>query len=254
MTDPIRAVLFDLGNTLVYLDTPWAEIYEANVKHIYEYLKNAGLRAEFEKFAITFVRAFENASADANVYKIEISMQEIIGKVLGKFGVKDPNLGFIQGAMEAYYQPELHSWQLYPDAFESLLTLEKQGYLLGIISNYKSDWFIRAVLQRLEIAKFFKHIFTSAALGIRKPRSGIFLEALSAMNSRPSETVFIGDSLDADVIGARNVGMHAIYLRRNPSERTVIVVDPEATVSDLTEAIKVVNEWKRASSLSESLT
>jgi putative hydrolase of the HAD superfamily len=100
-------------------------------------------------------------------------------------------------------------------------------------------------MRKNEIDKFFKIILTSAALRIRKPRPEIFIKALDALNARPGDAAFIGDSLDADVIGARNVGIHAIYLRRKPPEHDALVV-PEATASNLTEAVGIIKSWASA--------
>jgi 2-haloalkanoic acid dehalogenase type II len=214
--DPIRAVLIDLGDTLVHLNRPWEDVFEANVRSFYEYMRVAAVKADFDKFSAAFVRAFEDASSKSDLYKIEIPMQEIISRVMGKFGVRNPYQGFLQGAMEAYYRPELQTWEAFPDAIEALNNLEKSGYALGLISNAKSDWAVHAIMRKNEIEKFFKVIVTSAALRIRKPRPEIFIKTLDALGVRPREATFVGDSLDADVIGARNVGMHVIYLRRKP--------------------------------------
>ena len=235
-------MLIDLGDTLVHLNRPWEDVFEANVRSIYEYLRGADVKADFDKFSAAFVRVYEDASSKSDLYKIEIPMQEIISRVMGKFGVRNPYEGFVQGAMEAYYRPELQSWKAYPDAIEALISLDKSGYLLGLISNAKSDWAVHAIMRKNELDKLFKIIVTSAALRIRKPRPEIFIKALDALSVRPREATFVGDSLDADVIGARNVGIHAIYLRRKPPEHDVVVA-PEATASNLTEAIEIIEGW-----------
>jgi putative hydrolase of the HAD superfamily len=163
---------------------------------------------------------------------------------MGMFGVHKPYQRLMQGALEEYHRPELQLWQLYPDSLETLVTLETEGYQLGLISNANSDWAVNAILRKFEIHRFFKIILTSAALRIRKPRPAIFLKALDALKTLPKETVFVGDSFDADVIGARNVGIHAIHLRRKPTER-VILVEPEVTVTSLSEAVKIINSWAK---------
>jgi len=244
MWSPIRAVLFDLGDTLVHLDTPWEEVFEGEVRALFKYLNDAGVETDFQKFSTVFVRAFEDATSKANLYRIEIPMEEIIAEVIGKFGVRNPYEGFVQGAIEEYYRPEIQSWQLYPDTVEALTNLEKNRYSLGLISNAKSDWQVNSILRKFDLNKFFKVILVSASLRMRKPRPDMFLKALSTLNITPKETVFIGNSIDADVIGARSVGIHAIYLRRVHLEHE-LVVDPEATVSSLNEAVKIVNDWAK---------
>ena len=246
MSSPIRGVLLDLGDTLVHLDKPWEEVFEAEVKGLFAYLNDAGMNTDFRKFSSMFVHAFDDATSKANLYKIEIPMEEIITKVIEKLGVRNPCQRLIEGAVEEYYRPEIQSWQLYPDTMEALSSLEKSGYLLGLISNAKSNWQVNSILEKFELTRFFRVILISASLRVRKPRPDIFIKALSTLNLAPKETVFIGNTIDADVIGPRSVGIHAIHLRREPPER-VLIVDPEATVNSLSEAVNVVNGWAKIS-------
>ena len=224
------------------MDKPWERVFQTEVTALYEYLVGTGMRIDFQNFSTQFIRAFEEATSKSHLNHIEIPMQEIIVKVMRKFGVHNQDL--VQGALEAYYKPELESSQLYPDSLQALTDLQKDGYPLGLISNAKSDWAVHAILRKFEIDRYFKIVLSSAALRIRKPRSAIFLNALNALNLPPSDTVFIGDSLDADVIGARNVGIHAIYLQRKSPENQILM-ETEATVNSLTQAVKTINDWTK---------
>jgi len=240
----IRGVLLDLGDTLVHLDKPWHEVFEAEVRSLSSYLYDAGVKADFPKFSVAFVQAFEETTSKAHIYRIEIPMEEIIAKVASKFGVRNPNERFIHAAVEAYYRPEIESWQLFPDTLDALNALEKSGYLLGLVSNARSDWQVNSILKKFDLTRFFKLVLISALLRIRKPRADIFLKALTDLSLMPEETIFIGNSVDADVIGPRSVGIHTIHVRRQPPEHDLIV-GPEATVASLSEAIETVNSWAK---------
>ena len=242
MSNRIRGVLFDLGDTLVHLDRPWDEIFEAEVKSLDSYLIDSRVNTRIPKFSTVFVRAFEEATSKANLYRIEIPMEEIITKALSKFGVNAPDPDFISGAAAAYYRPEIESWQLFPDALDTLTALEQDGYLLGIVSNAKSELQVNGILRKFDLSRFFKSIIISASLRIRKPRAEIFLKALDGLNLRPKETVFIGNSVDADVLGPKSVGIHTIHVRREPPDHALIL-GPEATVTSLTDALKTVYNW-----------
>ena len=226
------------------MDKPWAEVFEAEVRSLFAYLNSVDVKVDFRKFSVTFIQVHEEAASKANLYRIEIPMEEIIAKVVGKFGIRNPNGGLIHGAVEAYYRPEIESWQLFPDTLETLIALDKNGYLLGLISNAKSDWQVNSILNKFDLTRFFKLILISASLRIRKPKADIFLKALNDLNLTPKETVFIGNSIEADVIGPRSVGIHAIHIRREPPEHDLIV-NPEATVTNLCEAFKTVNNWAK---------
>jgi putative hydrolase of the HAD superfamily len=242
----VRAVFLDLGDTLVHLDRPYGEVFNANLQALYRYLAELGLRLDFEKFAETFIRIFDDASARADLYKIEIPMQEILAKVLRKSGLQILGVDLPTNAMIEFYSPEIEAWQLYPDTLETLTQLSKDGYAMGLISNTKSDWAVHAIVERREIGKFLKAIVTSAALKVRKPRPEIFTRALNALNVKPGDSVFVGDSVQADVAGAKLMGMQSIHLLRKPIESTH-PAQPNATVTSLSEAREVINDWNNVS-------
>ena len=242
----LRAVLLDLGDTLVLLDRPWEEVFNAGLEAIYAFLAKHELQADFERFSKTFVKAFEEASATSDIYKIEIPMEEIISKALRKLKFKPSDEPLVHSAMLEWYRPEIEAWQLYPDTIQSLDALRSTGFQMGLISNSRSEWAVNTILEKFDLQKFFRVIVTSAELRIRKPRAGIFMRALNALNVRPSESVFVGDSLEADIIGARSLGMRAIHLRRKTEERA-ITADPDATVDSLSMAVDQISVWKNAS-------
>ncbi len=238
----LRAVLLDLGETLVHFSKPWEDVSREQIEAIYSYLKDSGLPADFLEFARTFVRVYEEAAARSDTFKVEISMEETITKSLSKFNVKALSSDFIETASRQFFTPEIDAWQLYPDAVDTLTKLTEDNYKLGLISNSKSDWMVHQILIKYDLQKFFDTVITSSALRIRKPRPDIFSRALKDLNVKASESVFIGDSLEADISGARNVGMHSIFVRRKPPESSSIV-SPEATVTSLKEALDTIISW-----------
>ncbi len=237
-----RAVFLDLGDTLVHLDQPWEDIFHANLQQLYNYLTTQGLKLESQKFAKTFVKQFNAASDQSNLSKIEIPMEEIISKVLTKSGLQHEGMDLPTKAMIEFFKPEIESWQVYPDTIETLTALERQGYVMGIVSNAKSDYAVHAILQRRNLSGFFKIIVSSAALRIRKPRREIFTQALSSLGVNASDAIFVGDSMEADVAGSKNVGMRSIHLLRKPIEGMPLV-NPDARVESLSEALGVITGW-----------
>jgi putative hydrolase of the HAD superfamily len=81
----------------------------------------------------------------------------------------------------------------------------------------------------------------------RKPRFDIFMQALTTLGVKSSETIFIGDSLEADVLGAKSAGMRSIYVCRKPVTDACSVA-PDVTVSSLTQALEKINSWKNSAS------
>jgi HAD superfamily hydrolase (TIGR01662 family) len=239
----LNAVLLDLGDTLVHMSRPWGDVFNDNLVSLHNYLAKLGFQLDYQQFAETFVRIFDDASSRADLYKVEIPMSEIIGKTLRKSRLEILGLDLIRNAEIEFFAPEVEAWRLYPDAVETLESFRDEGFKMGLISNTKSDYAVRAILEKNDIEKYFSSVVTSASLRIRKPRPEIFARTLNDMAVIPSEAIFIGDSLDADISGARNIGMRAIHVERKPPEAGH-QASGGATVASLTEAVRQVDAWK----------
>ena len=98
---------------------------------------------------------------------------------------------------------------LFPHAHETLRYL-KNKYTLHLISNgFKESSELK--IGNTDIGKYFKHVIISEIVGVNKPDKAIFRHALNLAGAKKSESLMIGDSLEADVYGALNFGIDAIY-------------------------------------------
>ncbi len=66
-------------------------------------------------------------------------------------------------------------------------------------------------IERTGIGQYFTHIIISENIGVNKPDKAIFQHALDLAGAEKEESLMIGDSLEADIYGALNFGMDAIY-------------------------------------------
>jgi FMN phosphatase YigB (HAD superfamily) len=89
---------------------------------------------------------------------------------------------------------------------------------LGLVSNYPCGRAIRASLRRLEIDGFFRSIVISGEVGFVKPHPAIFREAIDGLRADPALTLFVGDRWEADVCGARDVGLRSCHMLGFTSE------------------------------------
>jgi putative hydrolase of the HAD superfamily len=98
---------------------------------------------------------------------------------------------------------------LFPHAHETLGYL-KNKYTLHLISNgFKESSELK--ISNTNIGGYFQHIIISEIVGINKPDKAIFEHALNLAGAEKSQSLMIGDSLEADVYGALNFGIDAIY-------------------------------------------
>jgi putative hydrolase of the HAD superfamily len=102
---------------------------------------------------------------------------------------------------------------LFAHAHETLGYL-KEKYALNLISNGFKET-SETKIRNTNIGHYFDHIIISEVIGVNKPDKAIFEHALSLGNAKKQESVMIGDSLEADIYGALNFGMDAIYFNPN---------------------------------------
>ena len=87
-------------------------------------------------------------------------------------------------------------------------------YELHIITNGFEEVQLRKMTSS-NITKYFKTITNSEMAGVKKPNPIIFNHALEVANAKPHESIMIGDSYEADILGALNVGYDAIFFNYN---------------------------------------
>ena len=117
------------------------------------------------------------------------------------------------GFEDAYVKLCPTKTNLFPDAHETLRYLQSK-YMLHLISNgFQESTALK--ISGTNIGSYFENVIISEVVGVNKPDKAIFEHALSLAGAVKNESLMIGDSLEADVYGALNFGMDAIYF--NPT-------------------------------------
>lgn len=130
--------------------------------------------------------------------------------------------------------------RLKPFARELLNLCRDQKRPMTIVSNGFAEVQYRK-LRSANIEHYFDHVVLSEQAGALKPDPAIFNYALKLNNARPDETMMIGDSFEADIVGAAHVGIRALFLN-NSLRQPASPLPPEATeITSLAEAIDWLN-------------
>lgn len=136
-------------------------------------------------------------------------------KTLDEIGLQDEQLPY---AMSEFYLSHLpYKEHLFKDAKEVLDYLSKK-YALHIITN----GFDEVQHKKLEVSgikQYFKNVITSEIAGYQKPHSLIFKYALEVANASLLDSIMIGDSIEADIIGAQKIGLDHILF--NPDQQPI---------------------------------
>lgn len=141
----------------------------------------------------------------------------------------DPDL-FPIGFEEEYLKICPTKTNLFPHAHETLTYLQAK-YNLHLISNGFKEA-CESKLKNSKLSSYFETIVISEIFGINKPDPRIFEHALNNGRAKRESSVMIGDNIDADVRGALNVGMDAIYFNATGIEKPI---DIKYMICDLRE-------------------
>ena len=106
-----------------------------------------------------------------------------------------------------------HHFEIYDDVAPVLTALASRGFVLGVISN--SHRSLDAFKEHFKLDLLLGTAISSAEHGYMKPHRSIFEAALAHANVDAAEAVMVGDSLKADIEGARAIGMKGVLLRRS---------------------------------------
>ena len=239
LTRSLEALLFDLGNTLLFFDA------EEQLQHVLSQADQAlfdslqahgyNLESDFEQ---DFRRRMNLYYQEREAEFVEYTTRYVLRNLLEEKGLLVSNHA-LNEALAAYHIVTQAHWQVESDAIPTLQKLKKQGYRLGLVSNAGDDLDVQNLVNKAGIRSFFQVILTSAAEGIRKPNPHIFWRALDTLSCEPEQAAMIGDTLGADILGARNAGIFSIWITRradtpqNQAHRDTI--RPDAIIHTLAE-------------------
>jgi putative hydrolase of the HAD superfamily len=191
-TNPIKAVLFDLDGTLHDRPTSLRGFIAAQHQRIAE-LQVVPLDEWIEHFV-----AVDNRGL---VWK-----DSVYQTLLQRFGI-DYSWQALLRDYEINFAASAH---LYSGVIDLLNALRARQFAVGMITNGRTE-FQKSVIRALEFEHLFDVILISQQEGVAKPAAEIFQRALAKLNVAAAETVFVGDSLEADMAGAKRLGMHTIW-------------------------------------------
>ncbi|MFH1399107.1 MAG: HAD family hydrolase [Candidatus Woesearchaeota archaeon] len=191
----VKAIFFDFWGTLVENG-----VFPSPVRQAKQILRLQKL--PFPLFIIQFERAFMIKHYD-DLYKAFESVCE-------EFKIT-PNKYILDSLVGMWNKNKLLA-KPFPETIEILEKLQKK-YELVLISN--TDCFsVQAVLEKYDMAKYFKEMVLSFEVGMLKSKPEMFNIALEKLKLSASDVVMVGDSIESDMTGAKNAGISAILIDR----------------------------------------
>jgi REG-2-like HAD superfamily hydrolase len=234
---PLRAVFLDIGDTVMRPNPSWEHIYaiafeEHGVEVELPALRDA-LRAAYHHGGWGFEGGFEATEETSYRRTVEIDQAAIT-----ELGIGPMPDSFYRRLSELFLV--VSNWHVFPDVLPALDALKERGLRIGAVSNWV--WQLPELLHSLELVRHFDFIAASARVGFEKPHPAIFRYALEQAGVEAGEALHVGDHLDADVEGARAVGITPVLIDRRARFRPEEVPDGVPVITSLTELLPLVDE------------
>jgi putative hydrolase of the HAD superfamily len=202
----IRAVLFDLDNTLTHRDQSILA-YSQHLAHTYQ----QQLQHDQISQIPSIIRRIDNGGYP----KKELLTHPSIAASVAYALLQELNWNSVPKLDELtqfWFQQFGLSAVAMPGANSLLAELKQQGYKLAIVSNGGHATRL-TILQGLGFSHYFDEIISSELVGISKPNPEIFLHTSRQLNIVPENCLFIGDHPINDIQGATQAGMKALWLQ-----------------------------------------
>lgn len=194
----IQAVLFDLDNTLIDRDTAFSD-YCRELYRVHDAINGANS----EEGAIALMESFDEGGL--------VSRDEFYARVLQKW---PGAFSSIQEALDLHLPTYLRHVAI-DDSVQALLEdIASAGLPIGIVTNGLTKTQTSKVVN-CGLDKLVNTVAISESVGVYKPDPKIFQHALSGLNADPSSTIFVGDNPEADILGARTLGMRTAWIHRD---------------------------------------
>jgi HAD superfamily hydrolase (TIGR01549 family) len=182
---PIKAVFFDLGETLIDETRMWRE-----------------WAAYIDVPEQTFMTTLEDVIADGEHH------HRAFDRLRPGFDPKAAQRQRVADGTRYLFEPR----DLYPDARPCLTSLRRAGCFVGIAGNQSRDLLESMLTLELDADL----ITTSEHLGFDKPSPRFFEAMLAHSGFRPEEAAYVGDRVDNDILPARDIGMVTVFVKRGP--------------------------------------
>jgi len=208
----MRAVGFDLGNTLISYDKfplNWQSLY---IEALNKVLTSLGIEAD--KYKIDQgIEILKKYNTRINYREVEITSGVIFNDLFNGWNIaKEKNMDKAKNAFYNYFQSET---LLYCDTLATLKMIKEKGLKIGILTDVAYGMDKEYILKDIEpISHYIDVLLTSTEIGFRKPNSNAFLGLIERLSVKPGEIIYVGDE-EKDIVGAKKLGVYSVLIDRN---------------------------------------
>lgn len=218
MSTSLKAVIFDLDDTLLDwsgFQSDWATLERRHINGVIEYLRDHGHAGiDPEAFRREFQEQTTEAWRNARTSLKAPHVGSVLVETASVLGVDRRDID-LRAILEAYRWGAVDGTTPFPEVREVMKRLHDHGIRVGIVTNaFQPMWMRDRELEMHDLLDLFPDCRISAAdFGMLKPHPEIFQSALDCLGATADRAVFVGDDLDADIVGAQSLGIKAVLRR-----------------------------------------
>lgn len=207
----LRAVFFDVGNTLIYPYPSVSHVVRevlADEGHIHDLTTIDAYMPLVDAFYEDRYRTDDTFWTDeSETSQVWIGMYSLLCR---RLGIEDGAERIARRVYDEFGDPA--RWRAYEDVEPAFARLRARGLALGVISNW--DQRLEGLLGGLGLGTYFHTVVSSASVGLHKPDPRIFELACDRLAISAEDAAHVGDHHYADIVGATAVGMTPVLIDR----------------------------------------
>ncbi len=239
-------ILFDLGSTLIYFEGDWDTVLREAAQVAGASLIALGYPLREQDFSSAYYALMMEYYQKRSGQFVEYPAWFVLNEAVKSQGCTAADEHLHQALGQFYAITQAH-WRTEADAVPTLAALLGLGYRLDIVSNASDDADVQILVERAGLRGCFDFVLTSERAGYRKPSPVIFDQALAYWGAQPGQAVMVGDTLIADVVGAKQSGIASVWISRRvdtPENRAAAnIVLPDRTICSLSELPHLLETW-----------
>ena len=204
----ITAIGFDLFDTLITLENLG---FKDAMNRLVQELHGLGFPVISETFLPIYRETASDFMSKAREVGKETHNRFWISAALQRLGYQvAPDDTRTNQVVDAYFSAFLDHAVLLPDTLPTLRTL-KRHYRLGLLSNFTHAPLVYQLLKRFGLDDVLDVQLVSGVLGYRKPKPFVFNTLAEQFGVPNAQIAFVGDNLQADIVGAKEAGLWPIH-------------------------------------------
>ncbi len=232
----IQGIIFDMGRTLLVFNSDQTAVESQGAHDVAHWLRTKKrIKVDEDALAAAILSARAEGIRRAAESLAAFQMRDAITAALHAVDAPKRAEAFAEQATRIFFQREEDGHEPVPGAIETLKTLHGERLRLGLLSNATDDALIQRLINRFGFRPYLSPVFSSAGVGWQKPKAEPFLLIAKRWGIAPENIAVVGDTLNADILGAQNAGMHSVLVTyaESPSNAANRHITPDITIDSI---------------------